>query len=228
MTVPIPPTTMDGYLRDNEILSVFWSTGLPTCDRPRLGVAVCVVGNMPWEVFYSERMPDNSCIHAELKLIRTLEFLFTNTNLFHTGMGHRLNIKVFQNYSPCWHCASLYCRLLHILRRRHFNMSLSIHFVSLYQICWDEADFESSPDYLDRATHDQNVQGLQNLRNQGVILRTFTHQTWTDLRLVLGILGPYIHPGYLMGVSGIPVNSRGRESADRNAKDSLGRILSRV
>ncbi|XP_048253095.1 uncharacterized protein LOC124118957 [Haliotis rufescens] len=186
---------MDRSLTADEDLWTFWTSGVREYDRPRLGVAACVLGNRTWKVFYSQKMSSTWCKHAEYFLIKELEERLKNRHFLRMfELGSSFKVTIYQNYSPCGKCAELYCGLVDTFKRHGLNVTLNIYFAALYKICWDINRPHDVGNFLNVSDHNDNVAGLVKLVEKRTNLRSFKINTWLELLDVLDELEPLIYP----------------------------------
>ncbi|XP_046580819.1 uncharacterized protein LOC124288358 isoform X1 [Haliotis rubra] len=209
-------------LPDDRILRIFWMTGCPLFPRPRMGIAVCVVGSEKVGAFQSSRSQNGLCRHAEEELMQQL-----NIDLKSGTLEHKLRksgttkIEIFQNYSPCGACAKPISVFLGRLKKVYPNVTLHIHFVCIYKIFWNKKG--PGPHFITPEEHTQNLEGLLHLEANGIQMQPFTSQTWanlSDIRMSDTNRSDYVagdYPGWY--------GHHSREVADKKTAETFLRLF---
>lgn len=164
---------------DAKTLWIFWKTGSPIFQRPRRGVAVCVVGSELYGAFKSSRRKGR-CRHAEEKLAKkVINDLKSGELRTKISKEEAAKIEIFQNYSPCGECAEFFSMVLKTFHTFNPNATLHVHFVCLYKIFWNMEGLR--PPFITPEDHKKNVKGLLDLTTKGIQMKSFTSQTWAHL-----------------------------------------------
>ena len=197
------------YRKRNDILETFWNSGLHGEDWPSVAyvIVTCKLDNAKCS-YASRNIPNGR--HAEATMVTWLWERAEDGSL-----SSDQSVTMYMNYSPCHRCSRKLGSLA-VEQLDDCRVGLEVVVAGLYRIArpsCESCDTHRMPDGYD---HDRNVQGLRELEEVGVVVRTFNSagkQDWNRLAT------------HALQVEGFRYKGSDRKEEDEKLEEDLQTVL---